>query len=120
MNTKIKHSLLLTAVLVALSNPVMAEDNSDGKRPRISDIQTTFVGDNIQLSINGVNFLGKNNANPLLSIGNGLFKAPDFKARLAIPKSSSLPPKRNSPVQIIWCGSVRMTSFPVKSPIFLI
>ncbi len=100
----LKHTLLITAVCFALSNPAMADSNDDGRQPIISDIETTYNGNNIQLTINGVNFMGKKNANPYLTIGNGLFKAPDFTATYTDTQIIVTAPKAKLPTgdYLVW------------------
>ena len=66
----IKHTLLSLLFLFILNNQVIASDSNN--KPSISDIQTTYSDDGktILLTINGINFVKKNN--PYVSIGNGI------------------------------------------------
>lgn len=50
---------------------VITADNSNDKKPRISEVQTEYVGENVKITINGINLLGNKNTVPYLAIGNG-------------------------------------------------
>jgi hypothetical protein len=68
----LKHGLVAALLYLALSASLMADDNSDGKKPQISDIQTAINGNTVTITINGTNFLGKKNAVPYLTIGKNI------------------------------------------------
>lgn len=96
----LKYSLLMTSVLIVLNGPVLADDNSDGKQPKISDIQTTYdaSGNIAQITIKGMNFMAKKNNKsvpPYLAIGNGLFNDTNFPGTTYDDSTIVLKPKNN-------------------------